>query len=247
MAVVRRGSDVRVVGEGGYRYCRHLGALDEGGEPDPSGRQGFGALRLLDDVVVRPRSHLLLEAHDGFEVVIYVLEGRCLIEDDRGGEQELLRDCAAHLVLGRGIRHDVSNLSSTKPLHLFLAAVAGPVANPRPRRAVASFGRAKGRVVWVASFDAEDHGTLRLDSSVRLGVATLEPGVGVEFAPASDRGLFVSVLQGSIAFGSGFVDEGGDATSSREGLVRVQGITKARIVVADVDMELAPGGSGRAS
>jgi redox-sensitive bicupin YhaK (pirin superfamily) len=236
---IRRSAEIRRVDDLGYRVRRHLAGK---GKLDGSQDESFGVLRVFDDVVINPRSNLLLDAHDGFEIVIYVLGGLCLIEDDLGGEQQLVPDSAALLVLGRGIRHDLTNRSSTEPLHLLMASVVAQTANPTPRSAVATFERSRKGIVWVASFDPaeQDAGALRLGASARIGIAKLNAGAGLEFPRAVSRGLYVNVLRGKIAVSSALVDQGGDARVSRNAPVRMEATARARVVVADVAMGPAP-------
>ena len=67
----------------------------------------------------------------------------------------------------------------------------------------------------------------------------VRPGRGIGFPRAVNRGLFVNVLEGQIEVGSGFVDEGGDTRLSRDSAVRLQAVTSARVVLADVAMGYA--------
>jgi redox-sensitive bicupin YhaK (pirin superfamily) len=235
---LRNKGDIELVECSGYRYRRYLGALGaRAGSLDPR-ELGFGALRVFDEVVIDAGSRLRVEAHDGLEAVVYVLEGECAIEDERGQVSELPRDSAACVRLGEGTRYDVYNRSSTT-LGVFVAAIAAPLANPCPGLALARFARDVAGIVWVGSPAAGEHhqGSLLLGLSVRVGIATLEPGVEIRFPSALNRGLYAAVLEGYIEFDNGFVDAGGDARASLASPGRIQGVTRARVVIADVAME----------
>ena len=239
----RSRADVELVEHLGYGYRRHIGALDTDAEGDPpySRGAGFGALRLFNDVTVDPGSHVSVDAHDGFETVVYVLRGECTIADDRGRTTQLGQGGAASVLLGHGIRYDLRNPSSKTTLRALVAAVVAEDSSPAPRLAVGPFQDDTSGIVWVATHGGDEHveGSLVVGPTARLGIGTLSPGVEVGFARAVDRGLFVDVLEGKIELGTGFVDEGGDAKVSLEAPVRIQAITRARIVVADVAMGYA--------
>ena len=239
----RSPADIALVERLGYAYRRHLGALDTGVEGDPpcSLEGGFGALRLFNEVTVRPASQVSVHAHDGFETVVYLLAGECLIEDDRGHATQLGRGGAASMLLGDGIRHELRNPSPTTALCALVAAVVAEVSNPAPRLAVGPFQDDTTGFVWVATHGGEERveGSTVVGPMARLGTGTLSPGVELEFPRALNRGLFVDVLEGNIELGSKFVDEGGDARLSLESPVRLQAITRARIVIADVAMGYA--------
>ena len=238
---IRSKDKIALVERDGYRYRRFLAELATRGEPLASSEDGFGVLRVFDDVVIDAGARVHVDAHDGFESVVYVLDGECLVEDDRGMAAVVAKHRAARVVLGQDVGHDISNPSSTSALHVLVAAVVAPAANPRPRFVVRSFEGDPPKIVWIASHEveAQREPTLMLASSARIGIATLEPGGEIEFPRALDRGLYVNVLEGNIEFGSRFVDAGGDATQSRESEARLQSITSSRVVIADVAMGYA--------
>ena len=240
---VRSRADVELVEHLGYGYRRHIGALDTDAENDPpySREAGFGALRVFNDVTVDPGAHVAVHAHDGFETVVYVLDGECTLEDDRGRATPLGRGGAASALLGHGIRYELRNPSSMTTLRALVAAVAAEVSNPTTGLAVGPFEDDTSGLVWVATHGGEERveGSLGVGPTARLGIGTLSSGVEIGFARAVDRGLFVDVLEGKIELDTGFVDEGGDARVSLDAPVRLQAITRARIVVADVAMGYA--------
>jgi redox-sensitive bicupin YhaK (pirin superfamily) len=238
----RSRADIELVEHVGYRYRRYIDALDADAEHDRSYSRGagFGALRLFDDVTVDPGAHVSALAHDGFETVLYVLGGECVIEDDRGHATPLGRGGAAAMLLGHGIRHTLRNPSSTTTLRALVVAVVAPVSNPAPRLTAGPFRDDTSGLVWVATHGGEEQvEEAVVGPTVRLGIGTLSPGVELGFPRAVGRGLFVDVLEGKIELGAGFVDEGGDARVSLESPARLQAITRARIVVADVAMGYA--------
>ena len=240
---VRSRADVELVEHLGYGYRRHIGALDTDAESDPpySREAGFGALRVFNDVTVDPGSHVSVHARDGFETVVYVLAGECSLEDDRGRATPLGRGGPASALLGHEVRYELRNPSSTTTLRALVAAVVAQAEGPAPRIAVDPFEDDTSGLVWVATHGGEEHveGSLVVGPTARLGIGTLSSGVEIGFPRAVDRGLFVDVLEGKIELGSGFVNEGGDVRVSLDAPVRLQAITRARIVVADVAMGYA--------
>jgi redox-sensitive bicupin YhaK (pirin superfamily) len=235
-------ADIALVERPGYRYRRYIGALDADAEraPPDSHGGGFGALRLFEDITVDPGAHVPAHAHDGFETVVYVLAGESLLADGRGHATPLGQGGAASILLGHGIRYELCNPSSTTTLRALVTAVVAPVSNPEPRLTSGPFQDDTSGFVWVATYGAAEgvEGAI-VGPTARLGIGALSSGVELGFPRAVDRGLFVNVLEGKIELGSGFVDEGGDARVSLESPVRLQAITRARIVVVDVAMGYA--------
>jgi redox-sensitive bicupin YhaK (pirin superfamily) len=241
---VRAKADIPVFEGAEGRYTRHLAALVTEGQPVASSADGFGALRVFDDILIVAGASVHFGAHDGFEAVVYVLEGECLVDDGRGGGTRLQRDGGVYARLGQGIQHHLRNASNSAPLRVLVAVTVAPQANPSPSFVVGSFPREGPDLIWLASDDPEDHeaGALLLGAPIRLGIATLDPGLDIEFSRAVGRGLYVSVIEGTIELGSGFVQAGGDARLSLENLsspARIQGVTRACVVVADVALGFA--------
>ena len=237
---LRNEADVPVVLHAGCRTRRHLGTLAGLGDPVSSRERGFGALRVLDDMVLEPASQASLGAQDGFELVVYVLTGECRIEDDRGVGSDLGRDGAACAWLGRGARYDLRNLSGTAPLRVVVAALVAHSANPRPHIAARVVDEAPG-LTWFGSHDPDDQreGAILLGMSARAGVATLDPGGVHVFPKAKDRGMVAIVEEGYVGFGPAFVDEGGDARARLESPVRMHAVKRSRVIVLDVPMGFA--------
>jgi hypothetical protein len=240
---LRTRADIPSVEYNAYRCRQHLGALAAQGDPHTSQERGFGALRVFDDVVIGPGSRIGVEAHDGLEIVLFVLQGECRVEDDLGEVTALRQDAAVCALLGRGIRHHLCNQSPTAMLHIIVAAIVAPVANPPPRLQVGLFAHETPGIVWFASHDAEERaeGAILLDSASRMGIATLDPGVEYVFPQQVERGIYMAILEGQIEFGpsSRFIDGGGDARSRLDSAVRIQGVSRSRVVVVEVPLGFA--------
>ncbi len=235
---VRTRGTIPVVERAGYRYRQYLGALETASDLFSSAHVGFSALRVFDDVVLEVDSRASFRAHDGLETVLYVLEGAGHVAHDGGQPVELRRGVVAHIVGGREKRYEVHN-RMTSPLRLLLAAFVAPGARAQSPFTTRAFDPDAGGMVWLATPSGEEQsgGCIALGAAVRFGIASLAPGVEARFPSATDRGLYLSVLQGDIELNTGFLDEGGDARLSLEsGPARIQGVTPARVAIVDVPM-----------
>jgi redox-sensitive bicupin YhaK (pirin superfamily) len=241
----REAGSVPVIDGPGSRSRRHLSAPEAAADLwSPSTGAHYGALRLLDDVVVQPgstASTLTVPAPEGLETIAYVLDGSCLMSHDEGAPATVAADSAVHIVGGRGARYDARNASTTAPLRMLVLAMVSPEAKPRPAFDVRAFPRRDVTLFWVATPAAEaaegsPDGALLVGPSVHFAIARLDPGVEVRFAPAVDRGLYLVVLDGTIELDHGFLDAGGDAHFALDSHVRVQGVTAARVAIFDVQL-----------
>jgi len=242
-AKIRTAAEVPTVEGVGWRCRRHFGDLIERDERGASSEHGFGALRVFDDVVLDAGARLELAAHDGLEVVVYLLDGQGRLEDDRGHASDLARDGAACSTLGHGVRHVLVNRGESAPLHVVVAAIVAPQANPRPRLATASFAHDAPGVAWFASHGPDDtaRGALELGLRARVGVALLDPGFGHVFPQVPDGGVYCAVVEGYLEVSpSSFVENGGDMRAPvGEAPIRIQGVARTRAIVLEIPFVVA--------
>ncbi len=232
---VRAPATIPLVERSGYRYRQYLGTADAAHDLLSPGHPGFGALRLFNDVVLDANSRASFDAYDGLETIAYVLEGACHVAYDRGEPVELTRGSAARIIGGHGARFEAHNRTAG-PSRILIAATVTEQAQAQVPFTKKAFDPDTAGVVWLEGKGAEESAEWNeLGSSTRLGVAFLPPGVVVEFSSVIDRGLYLNVISGQVGLNSTFVDGGGDARLSLEaGAARLQGISPARVVVADV-------------
>jgi hypothetical protein len=235
---VRTRDRIPIVERTGYRYRQHLGALATASDLLSSPSIGVGALRVFDDVGVDAQAQASLQAHDGLETIVYVLEGICHLTRGADPPIEIRRAMAARLVGGRGALYEARN-RTTSPLRMLVAAVVAPRARAPAPLATEAFDPDLPGMVWLATPAAEHTpGSIALGLPVRFGIATLAPGLEIRFSSAVDRGLYLKVIDGYVELNSGFLDEGSDAKLSLESSpVRIQGVRASRLAVVDVPMD----------
>jgi hypothetical protein len=238
----REGDQVPVIDTPAYRSRRYLSAPETAGDLwSPSMGKGYGALRMFEDVLVRPGSSARVPAPEGLETVAYILDGACLLTDGTSPPTRLAADAAVHVLSNREARCDVKNESTTAPLRMVVGAVLSPEAKPRPAFDVRTFDDDGAPMRWLAtpagaSAAQRVEATIPLGPSVRFGIAWLDSGVEIRFDAAVDRGLYIVVLDGNIELDQGFLGEGGDAHFPLESPTRLQGVTPARVAIFDVQL-----------
>jgi redox-sensitive bicupin YhaK (pirin superfamily) len=221
----------------GFRYWQHLGSSEAAHNLFSSEHRGFGTLRLLDDISLDANGRAHLQAHDGLQTIVYVLQGDLRLTRDGGEPAELKRGVAARITGGHGARYEATGTSG--PSRFLVVAVVAPKAHAQAPLAMTAFDPEAPGLVWLAAgAEAEPSaGSLLLGSATRLGIASLAPGLEIRFPSTVGRGLFLNVVQGQIELNTKFLDEGDDAKLSLESrAVRIQGVTQARVVIADVPL-----------
>lgn len=167
-----------------------------------------------------------------------MLQGACQVARDGDESLELRRGAAASIMGGHGGRYDVHNRGANA-LQLFVAAVVAPRSDAQSRFATQAFDPEALGLVWIAApaSGEPESGPIPLHSTTRLGVASLAPGGEIKFSSALEHRLYVNFLLGNIEPNTGFLERGRDAKVSLEARgARIQGVTHARVVIADVPM-----------
>jgi hypothetical protein len=228
--VVRSASDVERIEHPGTMIRRHV-ALEA----------GIGALRRFDDVTLERNARLSLAAHEGFDAVVYALAGDVVLEDDRGRVISLADGQAACARVADVARASLRSAGSSARARVLVVSVAASSDDPPPAPALAASWEDARGIAWVASHGGEVRRELgaHLGSSALVAVGTIDPGAEVSFDPVPDRALFLVALEGTFEVGPLLVAEGGDARCSLAKGVTIQGVTRARVAIADVPLGFA--------
>lgn len=191
----------------------------------------FGALRVLNDDVVKGGNGFDTHPHENMEIISIPLKGTLAHRDSTGTEGILSAGDVQIMSAGAGIRHSEYNASHFDPVNFLQIWIFPKQLNIRPRHEKRSFDPS-GRInQWqvVVSARPGDSG-LYIYQDARLALTRLEAGRELEYEVAfKDNGVYVFVLTGQVTIG--------DATlSERDGL----GIVGADqfVVRAEADAEV---------
>lgn len=73
------------------------------------GRDSFGALRVVNDDLVKPRAGFGTHPHRDAEIFSYIVDGELSHKDSIGNKESLPRGCVQYLSAGTGITHSEMN------------------------------------------------------------------------------------------------------------------------------------------
>lgn len=191
----------------------------------------FGALRVLNDDVVKGGNGFDTHPHENMEIISIPLKGTLAHRDSTGTEGILSAGDVQIMSAGAGIRHSEYNASHFDPVNFLQIWIFPKQLNIRPRHEKRSFDPS-GRInQWqvVVSARPGDSG-LYIYQDARLALTRLEAGRELEYEVAfKDNGVYVFVLTGQVTIG--------DATlSERDGLGIVG--TDQFVVRAEADAEV---------
>lgn len=160
----------------------------------------FGALRVLNDDIVKGGKGFDAHPHDNMEIVSIPLKGALAHKDSTGTEGILYTDDVQIMSAGSGISHSEFNASHYDPVNFLQIWIFPKQRNIKPRYDQKTFDPA-GRIDrWqiVVSPRPED-AAVWINQDARIALTRLTAGTTISYSPAfTDNGIYVFVLEGEV-------------------------------------------------
>jgi len=190
-------ADTRSFSNHGWLQSYHTFSF--AGYYDPE-RIHFGALRVLNDDIVKGGMGFGTHPHDNMEIVSIPLNG-ALEHRDNTGRHEVIRTNEVQIMsAGSGISHSEFNASKTDPVNFLQIWVFPKLRNIAPRYQQRTFepeGRQNKLQVVVSPEADGDALTINQDAWFSLG--RFEEGQTVEISPKMPQhGSYLLVLEGEV-------------------------------------------------
>jgi quercetin 2,3-dioxygenase len=166
---------------------------------DPK-KVNFGALRVLNDDVVKGGGGFQTHPHDNMEIVSIPLVGALTHRDSTGTDGLIKAGDVQIMSAGSGIRHSEFNASKTDSVNFLQVWVFPKLQNIKPRYDQKTFDAKDRKNKWqtVVSPD-EKEGGVWINQDARFALAELEAGKEISFTPAfPGNQVYVFVLEGTI-------------------------------------------------
>ena len=160
----------------------------------------FGALRVLNDDLVRGGKGFDTHQHENMEIVSIPLKGALAHRDSTGAEGILYTGDVQIMSAGSGIRHSEYNASHYDPVSFLQIWIFPKQQNSKPRHEQKAFGPEDRKGKWqivVSSIEAD--GALWINQDARLALTWLEAGREIGFTPGfAGNGVYVFVIEGAV-------------------------------------------------
>lgn len=162
------------------------------------GNVRFGALRVLNDDIVQPRTGFDTHPHQDMEILTYIVDGELAHEDSLGNRRVLSRGQAQYMSAGTGIWHSERNPGHV-PLR-FLKIWILPDAEgyaPRYRAAPLRFEDRIDRWMPIAGPEGDaSSAPIRLHADASLYAALLTRGRTLHADLGSERQAYLALIEG---------------------------------------------------
>jgi quercetin 2,3-dioxygenase len=163
----------------------------------------FGALRVLNDDMVKEGRGFDTHPHDNMEIVSIPLKGALAHKDSTGTEGIIYSGDVQIMSAGSGIRHSEYNASHYDPVNFLQVWIFPKQQNIKPRHDQKTFDLAGRDGKWqvVVSPD-EKEGGVWINQDARFALTKLAAGKTIGFSPFfTGNGVYIFVLEGEVTCG----------------------------------------------
>lgn len=191
MNLVVHRADTRGGAEHGWLSTRHSFSFANWYEPT---RMGFGALRVLNDDVIAPKTGFDMHAHSDFEIITIVEEGMVTHEDSMGTKATVSAGEVQVMSAGTGVVHGEWNREEV-PLALFQLWIEPDEKGVTPRYDQKTFG--DETLSLLVSKNGED-GSLQIHQDARIYRARLDEGMSLTHEIPQGKGVYLFLIDGNV-------------------------------------------------
>ena len=200
----------------------------------------FGALRVLNDDIVKGGGGFPAHPHDNMEIVSIPLSGALAHKDSTGTDGIIKTGDVQIMSAGSGIRHSEYNASQTDPVNFLQVWVFPKQANIKPRYDQKTFDVSKRQNQWqvVVSADENDGGVW-INQDARFALTDLEAGKEISYSPAfNGNGVYVFVLEGEVEVGNARLNKRDAIGISETGNFVIKAGKASQLLAIEVPMQL---------
>lgn len=160
----------------------------------------FGALRVLNDDVVKGGKGFDTHPHDNMEIISIPLKGALAHKDSTGMEGILYTGDVQIMSAGSGIRHSEYNASHYDSVSFLQIWIFPKQQNIKPRHAQKTFDPAGREGKWQTVVSSRDtDGGLWINQDARLALTRLKADKEIDFtASFAGSGVYVFVIEGEV-------------------------------------------------
>ena len=200
----------------------------------------FGALRVLNDDIVRGGGGFPTHPHDNMEIVSIPLSGALAHRDSTGTEEVIKTGDVQIMSAGSGIQHSEYNASKTDEVNFLQVWVFPKKRNITPRYDQKTFDVAGRTNQWqvVVSPDEKD-GAVWINQDARFALANMEAGKSITFEPAfKGNGVYVFVLEGEVEICDTVLNKRDAIGISETDRFEIKAGKAAQVLAIEVPMQL---------
>ncbi len=163
----------------------------------------FGALRVLNDDIIKGGTGFPTHPHDNMEIITIPLIGALQHKDSTGGEGIINKNDVQIMSAGSGVEHSEFNASKTEEINLLQLWIFAKEKNIQPRYDQKKFDPDHRINKWqtiVSNTKSEE--TLWINQDANLALSTLHSNHTINYTFNFEQsGVYIFLINGSITIG----------------------------------------------
>ncbi|MBN2487095.1 MAG: pirin family protein [Bacteroidales bacterium] len=193
----------------GWLVTRHTFSFARYYDPE---RVNFGALRVLNDDIIKPAHGFGKHPHDNMEIITIPLTGSLLHRDSMGHEEIIKPGEVQVMSAGTGVFHEEYNASDLENASLLQIWIFPKEKNIKPVYNQMAFDTAPAQNQWQKLVTLNEPGTLHIHQNAVVSRIFLEKGKNIEYQPGENSyGSYLFIIEGEISI-NGYTLEKRDGT-----------------------------------
>lgn len=207
---------------------------------DPN-RINFGALRVVNDDIIKGGEGFGTHPHDNMEIITIPLYGD-LEHKDSMGHTEIIRPGEVQVMsAGKGITHSEYNPNDDKPVNLFQIWVFPDKQNVEPRydQRAFDFIHNKNQLIQIVTPENDKESqSLWIHQNAWFSIGTFDKGTQVDYAlKRKGNGIFAMLIEGEFTLeGQKLYHRDAIGVSDIESVKLIADTENARILLIDIPM-----------
>ena len=187
-------ADSRGLANHGWLISRHTFSFAGYYDPD---RMNFGALRVLNDDIVKPGMGFGTHPHDNMEIISIPITGSLAHKDSIGREKEIKEGEVQIMSAGSGLTHSEYNFSKTKEVNFLQIWILPKVRNIKPRYDQKDFSSLLNENKLITVVSPDDDEALWINQDVVMSLGRLKAGSKIEHKiKFRNNGIYAFLIEG---------------------------------------------------
>jgi redox-sensitive bicupin YhaK (pirin superfamily) len=178
----------------GWLITRFHFSFAEYHDPD---NMNFGALRVLNDDIVKPETGFGTHPHENMEIVSYCVDGELTHADSMGSKETLTRGEVQYMSAGTGITHSEMNDSPDLDVRLLQIWILPDREGHTPVYGSKRF-KYEDRHNRFLKIVGEGGDAITINQDVNMFVSELDPGTELNFKVDTGRQAYMVCIEGGL-------------------------------------------------
>ena len=194
-------------------------------------RKGFGALKVINDDIITPKSGFDFHSHKNMEIITYVRSGEISHEDSQGNSETIRSGSVQVMSAGSGIVHSEYNLGE-KDASLYQIWIAPNKQDVSPKWATKSFSRIPIKNELTLLVSGDNSALLHIHQDAFIYSGKFEAGTKIRHTIKNQA--YILICLGKIKIDGKLLNRSDGAEVTGQSSIEIEAVSDAEILIIDV-------------